>query len=739
MGSAMTITDRLFFIIDSEKLDKAPTGLYGFLLDDSLGLVERHDAPENMPAGLCGNGCYVYIRRDGGSITVEQDCNGSFGLFIYRRGGYFALSNSFLHLYEYLQGREKMTFDREYAEYLLFADLCSIAYTLTPVKEITRFDKDSRLTIDTASKTLKEERTDWREQTLSPDSPEGIAAIDKWLNRWASVIAGIKKTTDNISCDLSGGFDSRMAFMLLLLSGADLREINVRSSEDNLHTHAEDYEIARRIAGEYGFPLNDTSRLKFPTVKLDLKQSVYSSALLKFGFHRHMSWKTSFRAQRTFAISGYGGESLRSYWDYTPEEYLKRQINRTYKFSSAYAREFLSAVSGVQERNFSLLAEKYGVPPSDRSLPQKLYNNVRRSIHFGAGALESYISNTVPLSPLLDPLIQTLKLRTDECPDDNLLTALIYVRACPGLLEFPFEGGRSVKKETVACARRINSKYPPFRLEISDFSPNEGAAEDMKSAKGVSGGAVDAFIEKCFTSPRFKAAFTGIFGREIYDKILADAGRAEFYPLADMYAGIPVAYIADTCASKAKISLFDYMLERADDISYSDRPEPDLMSVLRRFNTARIDIKHRGEGCDIAFEDVSDGAGSITTPEWFSDGDGTGYVYTSFSGKAEMTLVCKGSGILDLEVRTPDIRDENGERLKEWIDYTKMTVNGETVFDEAKRLCHDVFYRYTRPVKDGERVTLSFEWEPDLLKNSLGADFNSKALHALRFLAGLKR
>ena len=43
-----------------------------------------------------GEGAYVYVKRDRDRITIQQDFMGSWGLYLFRVGDYFALSNSFI-------------------------------------------------------------------------------------------------------------------------------------------------------------------------------------------------------------------------------------------------------------------------------------------------------------------------------------------------------------------------------------------------------------------------------------------------------------------------------------------------------------------------------------------------------------------------------------------------------------------------------------------------------------------
>ena len=94
--------DDVFFVIDSDHLEETRTAFYGFtfLNDAVIDSLEalKGQTPEE-------DGAYVYLRREGNRLTITQDFIGSWGLYLYRQGDYFALSNSFLYLVEYLRDK----------------------------------------------------------------------------------------------------------------------------------------------------------------------------------------------------------------------------------------------------------------------------------------------------------------------------------------------------------------------------------------------------------------------------------------------------------------------------------------------------------------------------------------------------------------------------------------------------------------------------------------------------------
>lgn len=86
------------------------------------------------------------------------------------------------------------------------------------------------------------------------------------------------------------------------------------------------------------------------------------------------------------------------------------------------------------------------------NLLQIHYNETRSRFHFGKSIIESYFSNMVTLTPLIDSNLRKLKTY-DNDSDAKLLIAIIFLRYCPQLLDFEFDGGRKIDLDTINYAK----------------------------------------------------------------------------------------------------------------------------------------------------------------------------------------------------------------------------------------------------------------------------------------------
>ena len=172
-------------------------------------------------------------------------------------------------------------------------------------------------------------------------------------------------------------------------------------------------------------------------------------------------------------------------------------------------------------------------------------------------------------------------------------------------------------------------------------------------------------------------------------------------------------YIYDILCILPKNCCGKYLSAKFHDVNNDDE------QIIRRFNryfTGRIDIQMspKTEGGDFQILYVSDDKAYVGGPiNWLRKGD-IGYMIQSCVGKLEIITKSTVSGQIQLVFRGRDIRkpEDTSKRIIYWTDYTKLTVNGQKIFDKITPAWHDKPYIYTMNVKAGEELVIQVEWLP---------------------------
>ena len=122
---------------------------YGILTDNYYKQIGEYKEPEPL-------GAFIMIRKEGKYIIINQDFYGSYGLYLYenKKDHYFAISNSFLMLEEYLVGKQKFSLNKDFADNFIISDLCTYSIGETLIKEIKELPSNAFLIIDIKKKKI---------------------------------------------------------------------------------------------------------------------------------------------------------------------------------------------------------------------------------------------------------------------------------------------------------------------------------------------------------------------------------------------------------------------------------------------------------------------------------------------------------------------------------------------------------------------------------------------------------
>lgn len=713
-----------FFLIDSENLDNVKTKFYGYSIQRS-GIYEEDNLTDEAITGLDGRGAYVYVETSGEKIRIRQDFGGSYGLYLFQQGEYFALSNSFLRLLQHVSRKYPLTVNKDYGHHILTDQLASQSPSLTPVEEISIIDRWGEVYIDISVRKLAVKMLDYEEMSYSLDTPEGMAVLDEWYDFWTDFLRRLSKHTDFMRADLSGGYDSRLSFLLLLCSGADLNGIRIYSSNDRLHTHAEDYRIASAIAEHYGFSLNR----QYPQTKwLNYSKTdcINIEAYTKMGFHKEPYIKNHISVDKFYTVMGSAGEAIRERYTLSAKEFIQEVAQSDGGLANKLEKEVFKSVKKTIEDGFRLIEEKYGKPDRTQDYPKCLYRDGWSRSHFGKIAVANHFTGNITLMPLLDPLIWKLRLHAKECSSDNLLMAMIYVRYCPKLMEFPFEGHKySMTQDTVEAAKIINERFPrATETKTSDrfvlMNRNEHVAKvhsSMQNNPAHDTEEIQGFLKNAFDSSEVKGLFTSCFDEQ-------------FYRVADRYYHFSNFFPMRHCSAVlAMANVIRYVL--ASRVNTADLQRPILLGSLQSCNylaqdrhvplirfrnsiTARLDFMLKdGTSQDINIISTSDDLAKWSKPEWLQKFGG-GIMLHSSSGILSIVLKVEKKGELCLWLRGVDVREhgDHNKRIPYWLNFKKLIIDGKEIFSGNYPVWHDQPFEYRMKVRAGEKIALSTEWQP---------------------------
>ena len=124
----------------------------------------------------------------------------------------------------------------------------------------------------------------------------------------------------------------------------------------------------------------------------------------------------------------------------------------------------------------------------------------------------------------------------------------------------------------------------------------------------------------------------------------------------------------------------------------------------------RVDIKNIGNS-DNAVETSAPTARVLMAP-WLKNAQGSGQIVASSSIIQDLSIKIIKDGTLRFEFRGQDKRNAENKRVKVWIDYKSIKIDGKEILEKPVLAWHDEPYRYEMEVKDGQVVNVEIEQTP---------------------------
>ena len=457
-----------YWLLDTEKLTDIKTSFFGYSIDKN-GNIYFNEIPNEID----GTGCYTFIKVLNDKITINQDFMGLQGIYHYKNVNYDIFSNAFEKLVDYLlTKKEKLTFDLKYATQYIFSNEEPINLNDTLINEIKRLSKEIRVEIN-----LKGEvnfiNIDYEMNSVLLNSKEAIQILDEWYIKWVKVFRNIGKNYSPFLIDLSGGFDSRMCFGILLNANINKNNIIIKRNiphENSYAKNLEDYEISEEIIKAFNFE-DRSNILYYENIKNDENDySIFEEfSNLIFGNAKICDYSTPKFEKPIFHIVGnYGDRTHLS--DFTAVQiYLNF---KKMKFNNDMKEKDIEILKEMIDKNAEIIINKYKEKNRELFLGDFSFEYLYRFM--GSKMTTKIFNNDIMISPFVDPLFHKIKIYIEGTKNYFALASVIFTRYFEQLLNFKFQtdidfGPRIINEEERNFAKQLCEKYPLQKLNFDEI------------------------------------------------------------------------------------------------------------------------------------------------------------------------------------------------------------------------------------------------------------------------------
>ena len=158
--------------------------------------------------------------------------------------------------------------------------------------------------------------------------------------------------------------------------------------------------------------------------------------------------------------------------------------------------------------------------------------------------------------------------------------------------------------------------------------------------------------------------------------------------------------------------IFNYFDSEKKFYKYYAKP----INKFRLYFTARIFVlmNKKMDKETISILSVSDEKAEFSKPEWWQR-NGTCHMIDSYTGELDIVVKAVVEGNMQIRLGGPYVinPEDKSKRLPYWIDFTKLTINENTIFNTLQPAWNDKHYVYEMVgVKANEEIKIHIEWQP---------------------------
>jgi len=265
------------------------------------------------------DGSYIVVNASEQEAVIGTDFSGYCKLFLYRHGQRWALSNSLIDLARFAASKHwTVTIDENHlASFFIQGSFGNQLTSLhTSVKEIRLVPSTMEALI---VRTPSGSRINLRETaaasvSLHKNCTYGNALRD-YLRLWVRRMASLLQSDLAMTSDLTGGRDSRTVLSLMVAASQLIGKDSLQRVDFTSNPQAEpDFEIASRIAAEFGLRFMDRRQEKHPPVWLSLDEAYGKWKSLCLGVYSPIYFPHTRPTSTTIYFGGAGGESHRRFY-----------------------------------------------------------------------------------------------------------------------------------------------------------------------------------------------------------------------------------------------------------------------------------------------------------------------------------------------------------------------------------------------------------------------------------------